>query len=255
MISFNKNGYLYINFIFMILQINLPYSEWEYKITAVYKITFDDGSFYIGSSTHLRSRASAWAVFLKTGKGIPKKTIGTKVFNKAAESMSASLDIIELCADADLRYKEAFYLNKYKDDPMMLSTFVSGSWKSVLQHTKKGVFVKKHISMGAAARYNKTTISSIQRVLSGERMACKGMIFSFESDYNKREDGRFIKIVREKKNKRMIAKIDDDGNIIEQFKFKNAAAINVGCSATSVDRVLNGIQKTAGGFFFKFVSP
>ena len=42
------------------LKINLPPGAYKNKLSGVYVITFDNGLFYVGSSSHLRQRSSNW---------------------------------------------------------------------------------------------------------------------------------------------------------------------------------------------------
>lgn len=160
----------------MELKINLPFCMWNYRMVGVYRITFEDGSFYIGSSNHLKQRASQWELLMKKKNGVAGKGIGVQALNKVLTLQAASFDIVELCYDADLRDKEAFYLDKYQNDTQMVSDSDLGSWKSVLQYKADGLFIKKHFSISGAARYNGCRMSAIQKVLYGEKKSHKGMV-------------------------------------------------------------------------------
>ncbi len=183
------------------------------------------------------------------------KEIGLAVINKIREliNQDARMTIIELCGEDDLKERESIYLDKNKDNPKMVSSEF-GAWKPILQYTPKGIFVKKYFSIGAAARYNDTRMSAIQRVLSGERKAHRGMVFIYEQDYHKRRE----KIVKarsrpvEKKNGRWVLLIDENGNEIKRFKTIVEAGRETGNGAENISRVLSGHQKTAKGFRFKY---
>lgn len=235
------------------LTINLPYSKWEYKISGIYKITFSDGSFYIGSSVHLRSRASAWDSCLRTGD-TGDLVIGAAMINKIKEGLPASLDIIELCSPDDVRDREGYYLFENKDNPLMLSNWYSGAWKPVIQYNTDGLFIKKHMSISEAARYIGSTIGRVQDVLNGLRKSHKGMVFIYEKDYMDRRS-RIIKsryIVKQKKNGRDVIKCDKNGNEIERYKKIIEAARSNNISVTCVSDALNGRQRTSKGFIFKY---
>ena len=240
----------------MKLQINLPFSMWNYRLSGVYKITFEDGTFYIGCSEHLRSRANRWNNFIESmGSGcIAGKDMGTMVLDKIREGMNATLDIIELCHQSDLKDKEAFYLDKYKDDNRMLSSELNGAWVSILQYKLDGLFIKKHFSISGAARYSNTRMSAIQKVLLGERRSHKGMVYVFEHDYHKRRKG----IVRsrykaaERKNGRDVLVLNSDRIEVGRFKTIIAAAKYANTKPQSAARVLNKVQKTAAGYIFKY---
>lgn len=246
--------YLLYKKYFMRLKINLPFSMWNYKLSGVYKILFEDGCFYIGCSKHLRSRATSWEGIFNTKKGVPGKDIGAAIINKIRENINATFDIVELCAVADLKDKESFYLDKYKDDNLMLSSNDNGAWKAVLQYKPDGSFIKKHYSIKSAARYVKSTLSSIQRVLNGERKTCKGMIFIYEHEYHKRRTDitKARTRVVERKGGRDVLMLNKDGEIIKRFKKITEAAKEVGVSSKNVSRALNKFQQTAGGYSFRY---
>jgi hypothetical protein len=239
----------------MQLKINLPYSQWNYKVSGVYQITFDDGYFYIGCSNHLKQRASGWSGVFKTGKGEPGKDIGTAIITRIMKGGSASLDILELCHPKDLKDKESFYLHKHKDDSKMLSNEAVGAWVAVLQYRPDGLFIKKHYSISGAARYIGANLYSIQRVLSGERKHCKGFVFVYEHQYHQRRreiiKNRSKKVI-EKKNGRNVLMINEKGEIIKEFKKIIDAAKEVGCKSKNIARALNGFQKTAKGYIFRY---
>jgi len=236
------------------LQINLPHSMWDYKISGVYKILFSDGSFYIGCSKHLRSRAAAWDSLLSGEKDISNEPIGSKMLNKINEKLNASLCIVELCSDTNLKDREAFYLNEENDNPLMLSQ-ADCSWTPVLQYNKEsGVFIKRHISISSAANYNKTSIGRIQDVLNGVRTAHRGMIFIYETEYKVRRDsinkGRWKGLERTKGKE--IIMLTTDNIEVGRFKMLTHAAKMAKCCTQNIRRVLSGSQKTAGGYVFKF---
>lgn len=235
----------------MKLEINLPFCMWDFKIVGIYKITFDDGSFYIGGSNNMKGRASAWESCMDKNH---EKNIGFKVKEKITQLTSAIFDIIELCHEKDLRDKESFYLDKYKDDVKMISSNDNGAWKAILQYKIDGVFIKKHYSISSAARYNNVNLSGIQRVLSGERNSCKGMVFIYDHDYHMRRQSivkrRYRKV--ERKNGRDVLMLNSSGEIINRFRQIKEAAKEIGCNPTGIARSLSGFQKTAMGYSFKY---
>lgn len=228
---------------------------WDYKISGVYKITFDDGCFYIGCSNHLRNRASVWDSVFRTKKGTPGFDIGTNMINKIRECVNASLDIVELCSVADLKDKEALYLFESRDDSRMLSSWNGGAWKPVLQYkADTGLFIKKHVSISSAAKYMGSPVSRVQDVLQGIRQSHKGMVFVHESEYNNRRK----EIVKKRykrvspKNGRDVIMFDMSGCEIMRFKKIIDAAMHVSVCTTSVSRAIDGKQQSAGGHIFKY---
>jgi len=234
----------------MELTVNIPYSAWEYKISAVYKITFDSGMYYIGCSAHLRSRVSQWVSLFRcpdTGSEMGEQMLSEIRCN------NGRLDIIELCSADEVKDKEAFYLNKYKEDTNMISKSTN-AWNPVLQYSKLGSFIKRHPSIGSAARFNGGSISKIQDVINGIKSSYKGMVFILEKNYNERRNG-IIKARNTpsyKKNGRAVVQLDIYGNEIARYKKIVEAARTLSIKVNNIRVVLNGRQKTSKGFMFKY---
>ena len=237
------------------LQVNLPYSLNEYKISGVYKILFPDGSFYIGGSIDIRKRAYSWDSFFRTGKGTAGFDIGTKMFNKITEYSSAIMNIVELCHSKDVREKEAHYLFEEKDNPLMLSVWGGGAWKPVLQYNKDGVFVKRHMSISSAAKYAGSPVSRIQDVLNGIRKYNKGMVFVYEKDYGERRQA-IIKsrytVRTEKRNGRDVVMYDLSNTELKRYKTIAEASKQESISKTCIADALNGRQRTSKGYIWKY---
>lgn len=236
------------------LQVNLPHSMWDYKISGVYKILFSDGTFYIGSSVHLRSRASCWESLILSGVTSDPKMLGTKIMNKVSEMLSAVFDIVELCSSKDVRDKEAFYLYENKDNPLMLSCWNESAWKPVLQYKLDGLFIKRHVSISAAAKYMGSPIGRIQDVLNGHRKQHKDMVFLYEKDYEdrRREIVKERNTGLEKKNGRDVVMCDLNGHEIKRYKKIAEASRDQKLNLSSVRHALSGKQKTAKGFIWKY---
>jgi len=164
------------------------------------------------------------------------------------------LDILELCAESDLKDKESFYLDKERDNPLMVSSNEGGAWKAVLQYKKDGLFIKKHFSTSGAARYNGFRLSAVQKVLYGQKGSYKGMVFVYEKDYHQRRKeivrARY-KTVEHKKGRNVLA-INSEGVVVKEFKRIVDAAKEYGCRADAIRRVLNGHQNTTHGYGFKY---
>lgn len=238
------------------LQVNLPYSQWEYKISCVYKILFTDGSFYIGCSKHARNRASAWEMIFKTKRGIAGVTIGTNMIAKIIEGLDATLDILELCDPSDLKDKEALYLFENRENPLMLSSWDGGAWKPIIQYNyDTKAFVKKHVSIGSAARFMNSPIGRIQDVLNGQRKSHKGMFFIHEHEYNNHRKEitkrRYKPAV--KRMGREIVMYDLSECELKRFNTIVAAAKSVNGSNTSITRCLSGHQNTSFGYIWRYV--
>lgn len=239
------------------LKIMLPHSRWDYHVIGVYRIQFETGEFYIGGSKHLHSRASSWAsIFESPDKGLKQYAIGNAIINRIKKGGVANFEIVELCGLDDLRERELEYLDKYKDDPLMLSDG-NCSWKAVLQYKEDGVFIKKHMSIQSAAKYVGTYMGRIQDVLNGVRKTHKGMVFIYESEHASRRK-EIIKarssLKPPKKNKSLqVGQYDNDLNLLNTFVTYAEAGRYIAGDPKNIRRVIAGQQKTAYGFYWKLV--
>jgi hypothetical protein len=175
------------------------------------------------------------------------------VFEKIKECSSGIFEVIELCSAEDVRDKEAFYLDKYKNDPLMISKY-DQSWKPVLQYKEDGIFIKRHVSISSAARYSGFSLGKVQEVLNKQRKSYKGIVFVYENEYQDRR-GQIIKergYKREPKRGRDVLMLDIDGNTLNIFRKMTDAARFVGVRPESIARVICGAQKTAKGYMFKY---
>jgi hypothetical protein len=238
------------------LKINLPFSRYEYRLVGIYQITFDTGEFYIGSSGHVRSRASNWySLFNDPSKVKPSLQIDERLVARIKQGGSAVFELIELCALDDLRDREAEYLAKFKNNPFMLSSWRC-SWKAVIQYKKDGHFIKKHVSISAAAKHMNTSIGRIQDVLNGVRVSHRDMIFVYENDY----EGRRKQIIKNrhtflelpKKTKKIKIAQYLDNQLIATYETYAAAGRAVSTDPVNIKRAICGRQKTAAGFVWKF---
>jgi hypothetical protein len=238
-------------------EISLPPCRYEYRLVGVYRIIFNDDKFYIGSSGNLKSRASQWASFFRNPhKEIKKYAIGSDLIERARQGGSAKMELIELCAENDLRDREAEYLLNFKDDVNMLSR-PECSWKPVLQYKKDGVFIKKHVSITAAAKYNDTTVGRIQDVLHGLRQSHKEMVFVYEKDYDQRRKEivkKRGKLNLPRKTKSLkIGQYSQDGSLIKIHETYNDAARSVNRVASTIKQALGRKQATSGGYKWGFI--
>lgn len=239
------------------LRIDLPYSRWDYKLSGVYRISFSGGRFYIGSSENLRSRASQWESALNNpGKVYRKYELSADLIEHIKLRQNAVFEILELCSTNDVREREDEYLYKYKDDINMLSR-PECSWKPILQYSRTGNFIKKHVSLSAAARYNSCKTWHIQRVINGERAAWHNMVFIYEHQYEDRRKtivkSRYTFNLPKKNKSIKIEQYDNNWNKIAVYDTYPQASKAVGVNQRSIQRAIAGLQKSAAGFKWALV--
>jgi len=216
------------------------------KICGVYRFVFGDGSFYIGCSKDLRKRYAKWVSDFKT-----KRWLSVSISERLSINSFVEMEVVELCPELELKQREAFHLMKHSGDPMLLSRS-DYAWAPVIQYDSSGRFVKRHASIGSAARYNSFKLGKVQMVLNGQRVAHKGMVFVYES---KGVTGSFVKNKVPKKNKSVkINQREPGGNVVATYVTLTEAEKKVGCSRRNIQRVLSGEQNTAAGFVWEYAS-
>lgn len=236
----------------MEFKIFLPKISVGFKLAGVYRILFDDGSFYIGCSADLKSRSYGWSGIVKKPFGASAEATGALVVAKIRACGSASMDVVEVCAPDEVKDREAFYLNMHKNNPLMLSV-AECQFKPVLQYNKRGTLIKRHISITAAAKYNNTTIGRIQDVLNGTRKSHHEMVFVYESDYEGRRkeitrDRYQLGLPKKNKNIKVVQYSGDGATLIGVHNSYAEAGRVVGCHPVNIKRVIAGRQQTAGSF-------
>lgn len=157
-------------------------------VCAVYKMIFDDGSYYIGSATHLKQRMWGWK--FKLNSGIDKNYKVTAAF-KATDKVV--FEILEIVDDPVLRkFREDGYIKLNVGKPLFLniasnaytnhgikqnpnkkkSTF---GFKPIARVSEAGEILERFDSISHAE--NKYAITSIHECFKNCRRKSKGMIF------------------------------------------------------------------------------
>jgi len=107
-----------------------------HKVCCIYKITFSDGCFYIGSTNNLSERISNYKSKFNKSIGAVNKLLGKKwlEFNKCR------FDILEITIKQNLLELEQVYIDKYHKDLLCLNR--SKSSKSNSGMTNKDFYNK-----------------------------------------------------------------------------------------------------------------
>lgn len=227
---------------------------------SVYKLSFECGMFYIGSSLNLQRRIIQYRYNLYNRKDINKKL-------KAAlnSHISAKIEILETCSDEKmLRGQEDYYIKLNWDNPKLLNRSISaysnrykmdkderhrmGNYmrgrKLTDQQKKLWSDVKKGIVFSEQHRKN----------ISKSR---KGIVFS-EEHLKKLSDAKkgkpmpeHLKELRKGKTNIPVDMFDTEGNFIKKFDSYSLAASEIGCQAGHIGEVVKGKYKSRSGFVFK----
>lgn len=101
-----------------------PILKYGFNPPAVYRIDFDNGFYYIGSSMIVKTRWNTWRTNLKRDKFQSKL-----IENSIKTATAATVSILEFCKVLDekaLKERETEYLLSYFNDPLFLNMSPNG---------------------------------------------------------------------------------------------------------------------------------
>jgi hypothetical protein len=263
------------------MQFIIPTFERKEKPSGVYKITFDNQWFYIGSSKNLRTRFIAWRTMLSHKKWL--KSINIKrIWN---DVYVVKIEIIRLCLPQKRHLFETQYIQENWDNPLLLNRCPKGDTntgmrpyigykkpikkvrpksdyvpvcKKVALFENNGQLIKIFPSRTQAAKELKVSSDAIIKIFAGKR----GQFIKYKIK-EVADDGSFIDspIFKPRPNpnpvpNKPVHQIDNEGNIVATHHDFRAAAKVLKCSSTLVHRVLKGNPKyrckRAKGFILKY---
>lgn len=187
----------------------IPPFDRKQNPAGIYKITFNDNWFYIGSSKKLRSRFRTWKVVLTKRQFL--KNINIKQILDGVALVK--FEIIRVYADEKLiRKAETALLKKNWENPLLLNRCPDGSTntgmrpyngqvrvkdkprlpvgfnrKKIAQFDLQGNLIKIHDSIKAASVYSGVKDDLIRKVFNGRAVSPRKFIFKGVN-----EDGSFI---------------------------------------------------------------
>lgn len=238
--------------------------------SGVYRISFDGGWFYIGSSVNLRMRFHAWKFSIS--HGVPKNK---NVKLMIPHSTSIKFEIIKECINVREMEDDLIKLNW--DNPLLLNRCPNSDnnigrrlpigqkkqekikkpplvFKKVAQFTMDDKFIRIFNSRNSAAKEIKIKTNKITEQIEGKRKTVKGFKFKYVD-----EQGVIVepkKYIRKKVINTMplFFQIDEKGNKISEFTSLNDASKHTGADPRNIKRVLDNAYryKTAKGFAFKY---
>ncbi len=252
----------------------------------IYRMQFDDGNFYIGSSKDLKTRLRAWRNMIKLRKYLKNINIKNVIDRVSVVSFSIiefhtnTQEMIERetellkthwenplllnrCADADYKkgtlgmrpyrgYIKRKYIQKYKPrtGPKSLPQKIA---RFDLEWNLLEIHPSKH---NVRKRFHSCRHNAINQFLKGLKGQVGGFKFKLVS-----ESGEFIEpIINIKKSKKdnptvpKFYQLDFENNIVGEFFNITVAARAVKGNRTHVTEVLNEVKynKTVKGFVFMF---
>lgn len=150
-------------------QLIVPQTPRGEVICAVYKMIFDDGSYYVGSTINLTQRINGWR--FKLNSGIDKNYRVTAAFKQSA---TVTFEILEIIDDPVFRkFREDGYIKINIGKPLCLNIasnsinnigikqnpnkkIYKGNYEPVVKIDDLGRIVEQYESVAEAERKNKT---------------------------------------------------------------------------------------------------
>lgn len=175
-------------------------------VCAVYKMSFDDGSYYIGSSAHLKQRMWGWKFKLESG--VDKNYKVTAAFK---ETTKIVFEILEIVDDPALR--------KFREDGYIKINF----GKPLCLNSASNAYTNHGVKMNPNKKRNTSGFKPIARVSeSGEILEKFDCISDAERKYETGAIHDCLRNSRRKSKGMIFRELDIDGNIIPaptpQFK-------------------------------------
>ena len=123
--------------------------------------------------------------------------------------------------------------------------------KTIFQYTKDGQFIKEWGSISDAGRKLKINSANIAMCAHHSRRIAGGFRWEF-SFFEKLNDIAPAKKRKKGTGGKTVLQIDDDGNIIKEYKSVNEAASYLKMDPSNISKVIHGKCKKAGGYKWKF---
>lgn len=232
--------------------------------SCVYRMTINNSSYYIGSTSNLVRRICQYKYALK------KKLVNTKVEHLLADVSLVEFTIVEIVKDRQLlKHREDVYIKKNWGNPELLNRSPSAFGNKGLKLSQEQIAAISIAVKGLKHTPEQNEKKSIRQ--TGKKMspaardkiskARKGIKFSDEHRQKLSEArmGRKPSALSIKNScaatRKKVQKLDMQGNLIETYNSYTDAASSVGSMANHVSMVVNGHRKSLKGFVFRSIQP
>ena len=122
----------------------------------------------------------------------------------------------------------------------------------IRQYSREGHFIAEFDSISEAVSASNISEKSIRNAVYGYRKSGGGFIWKQVTRGSLIEDVQPIVQIENTGVGRAILQLDTSGNIVSEYPSKRAATAATGINARSISDALDGVQKTAGGFEWKY---
>lgn len=133
--------------------------------------------------------------------------------------------------------------HKKKISQTLLGRPNKACWKTILQYSLDGNFIKEWDSITEAQEYYHT--KHISACATGKRNNAAGYYWTYKT---KERIPKKVNVPKPKGNRR-IAQIDEDGRTIREFETIREASRELGLNYSGISSVLQGLQKKTGGSY------
>lgn len=256
------------------MKFQIPTFDRKQNPAGVYKITFNDKWFYIGSSKKLRSRFRTWKAMLTS----PKYLKNINIRNILHEVQEVRIEIIRVYANENLiQAAETRLIKKFWSNELLLNRCPEGNTnkgrrpyygytppakpkkglptpkKPVGLFSKDGVLLREYPATGAAALDNKINFEEINTMIRGLRGPLRnGTFFKY-----KLADGSYqepVKFKRKDVPAAAVNQYDMNWNFIKRHRSMAEAAKEIGGHKRNIEHVIKGTHrmKSYKGYRWKF---
>ncbi len=228
--------------------------------SCVYKITFDCGMFYIGSSLNLARRATQYRYNFYNRNDINKKL-------KAALNShnSAVMDILEICHDEKmLRDREDYHIKQNFDNQHILnrsnSSYSNRSKKTVEERYVSGNYMRgRKLTDEQRKHWSDVKKGCIITPEHREKISKSKTGIKFTDEHKKNISLAKIGKPMNEANKKLrkgktnipVDQFDKNGLFIKTHLSYSDAAAEIGVLAGHIGEVVNGRYKHKKGFIFR----
>lgn len=187
--------------------------------------------------------------------GVPRKVccynsqgVFIKEYNSLAEAAldthTDSAKISAVCSHQPQRFFAGDYQWRYADDNTPVVPRTKQESRKIYQFDKQGNLIDVFDSITEAATILNLDKSKICACCNGRQKTTGGYQWSYQSE---------ISSVTYKKQKRQVAQLDLDNNLIAIYPTMTAAAQAVGGTVGGIGAVCQGRSKTYKGYIFKYL--
>lgn len=142
-----------------------------------------------------------------------------------------------------LRISNKIYEDSKSEEQKLNDILIQSTSKSVYKYDKDMNYISDYPSINNAAKNNNVASTNITKCCNHKVRMVGGFVWRFENDLTPPEY---------KKGHMMVMQYDMNNNFIKEYKNCNRASIENNLKPSNILSCCKGIQKTSGGFIWKY---